>query len=61
MRAKGAAAGGHGGEELTELAREVGGPRLIEFNHLPEQVIGQRAREQSGFLQVLVSKATAQI
>ena len=43
MRAKGAAAGGHGSEELAELAREVGGSSLIEFDHLPEKMIGQKS------------------
>jgi len=41
--AKAVAAGGHGREELAELAGEAGGLGSVQFNHLAEEVVRQKA------------------
>ena len=43
MHAETASAGGHGREELAELAGKVGGAATIKFDHLAEEVIGKQA------------------
>jgi hypothetical protein len=43
MDAKVIAAGGHGGEELAEHPSKAGGRCPVEFNHLPEKVVRQKA------------------
>src|SRR5258708_463673 len=43
MHSKRAALGGHGGEELAELAREIWGLAFVQTNHLPEEMVGQEA------------------
>jgi hypothetical protein len=42
VHSKRAATGGHGREELAELARKVCGLASVHFDHLPEKVIGQK-------------------